>query len=134
MYQRLQMLGDNGNVDVETRWALLGDSREQDFRAMLRALRARVVDVTGLIEDGSALGAQGEVQGRDDRPRRVPAASAPPGAAARSTPPSAEQNPTPARRLPPQGNAAAAATRCEPPAAAPRPPQTRRARSSPRRI
>ena len=34
-----QMLADNGNIDSETRGALLGDSREQDFRALLRALR-----------------------------------------------------------------------------------------------
>ena len=64
MYQRLQMLADNGNIDFETRAALLGDSREQDFRAILRTLRGRIVDATGLIEDGSAAGAQGEVQGR----------------------------------------------------------------------
>jgi hypothetical protein len=64
LYQRLQMIGDSGNVDSETRIALLGDSREQDFRALLRVLRERVVDATGLLEDGSALGAQGEVQGR----------------------------------------------------------------------
>jgi len=63
-YQRLQMLADSGNIDPETRAALLGDSREQDFRALLRALRERVVDATGLIEDGSALGVLGEVQGR----------------------------------------------------------------------
>ena len=47
-----------------TRTALLGDSREHDFRALLRALRERVVDATGLLEDGSALGVLGEVQGR----------------------------------------------------------------------
>lgn len=64
VYQRLQMLGDSGNIDPETRAALLGDTREQDFRALLRALRERVVDATGLIEDGSALGVLGEVQGR----------------------------------------------------------------------
>jgi hypothetical protein len=64
MYQRLQMLADNGNIDFETRAALLGDSREQDFRAILRTLRGRIVDATGLIEDGSAAGEQGEVQGR----------------------------------------------------------------------
>ncbi len=64
IYQRLQMIADNGSIDLETRTALLGDSREQDFRALLRALRERVVDATGLIEDGSALGVQGEVQGR----------------------------------------------------------------------
>jgi hypothetical protein len=64
VYQRLQMLADSGNIDPETRAALLGDTHEQDFRALLRALRARVVDATGLIEDGSAAGVLGEVQGR----------------------------------------------------------------------
>ena len=43
---------------------LLGDSREHDFRALLRVLRERVVDATGLLEDGSALGVAGQVQGR----------------------------------------------------------------------
>jgi hypothetical protein len=64
VYQRLQMLADSGNIDLESRTALLGDSREHDFRALLRALRERVVDATGLIEDGSALGVLGQVQGR----------------------------------------------------------------------
>jgi hypothetical protein len=64
IYQRLQMIADSGNIDLATRAALLGDSREQDFRALLRALRERVVDATGLLEDGSALGVQGTVQGR----------------------------------------------------------------------
>jgi hypothetical protein len=64
IYQRLQMIADSGNIDLETRTTLLGDSREHDFRALLRALRERVVDATGLLEDGSALGVLGEVQGR----------------------------------------------------------------------
>ena len=64
VYQRLQMIADNGKIDLDTRTALLGDSREQDFRALLRVLRERVVDATGLLEDGSALGVQGTVQGR----------------------------------------------------------------------
>jgi hypothetical protein len=64
VYQRLQMIADNGHIDLDTRTALLGDSREQDFRALLRALRERVVDATGLLEDGSALGIEGQVQGR----------------------------------------------------------------------
>lgn len=80
-YQHLQMLADNANIDFETRAALLGDSREQDFRALLRALRARVVDVTGLIEDGSALGVQGQVQGRVIDTNEFLPLSAPPGAA-----------------------------------------------------
>ncbi|MEA2697669.1 MAG: hypothetical protein QOI66_1940 [Myxococcales bacterium] len=64
LYQRLHMLADSGRIDLETRTTLLGDSREHDFRALLRALRERVVDATGLLEDGSALGVLGEVQGR----------------------------------------------------------------------
>ena len=63
-YQRLHMLADNGSIDLETRTALLADSREHDFRALLRALRERVADATGLLEDGSTLGVLGEVQGR----------------------------------------------------------------------
>jgi hypothetical protein len=64
IYQRLQMLADNGRIDLDTRTVLLGDSREHDFRALLRILRERVVDATGLLEDGSASGLVGEVQGR----------------------------------------------------------------------
>jgi hypothetical protein len=77
IYQRLQMVADNAKIDLDTRTVLLGDSREHDFRALLRALRERVVDATGLLEDGSALGVQGEVQGRvldspEFRPLPVP--------------------------------------------------------------
>jgi hypothetical protein len=77
-YQRLQTLADNGSIDLDTRTALLGDSREQDFRLLLRALRERVADASGLIEDGSALGVLGEVQGRlldsnEFRPVAMPA-------------------------------------------------------------
>ena len=64
IYQRLHMVADNGRIDSETRTVLLADSRELDFRALLRALRERVVDATGLLEDGSALGVAVEVQGR----------------------------------------------------------------------
>ena len=63
-YQRLHMLADNSKIDADTRTVLLGDSREHDFRMLLRVLRERVVDATGLLEDGSALGVSGEVQGR----------------------------------------------------------------------
>jgi hypothetical protein len=85
IYQRLHMIADNGRIDLETRNVLLGDSREHDFRALLRALRERVVDATGLIEDGSALGTLGEVQGRvldsaEFRPLPVQAAAAEAGA------------------------------------------------------
>jgi hypothetical protein len=64
VYQHLHMLADNSKIDLDTRTVLLGDSREHDFRALLRVLRERVVDATGLLEDGSALGVQGQVQGR----------------------------------------------------------------------
>jgi hypothetical protein len=109
-YQHLQMLADNANLDFETRAALLGDSREQDFRALLRALRARVVDVTGLIEDGSALGAQGQVQGRVIDTNEFQPLSAPPGAA----------KPTPAPPMATataQANPPSAAGQSNPPAA-----------------
>ena len=78
VYQHLQMLADNAKIDPDTRTVLLGDSREHDFRALLRVLRERVVDATGLLEDGSALGVQGQVQGRvldspEFQPLAVPA-------------------------------------------------------------
>lgn len=88
MYQRLQMVGDSGNIDLDTRTALLGDSREQDFVALLRALRERVVDATGLIEDGSAAGVVGEVQGRElDTAEFRPLPKQPAGAATASLAP-----------------------------------------------
>jgi hypothetical protein len=110
IYQRLQMIADSGNIDPATRGALLGDSREQDFRALLRVLRERVVDATGLLEDGSALGVQGEVQGRvldndEFRPLAAPADKAQakaPGA----SPPSASL-PAVAASAPPAAPAAA---------------------------
>jgi len=101
-YQRLQMLADNGRIDLETRTALLADSREQDFRALLRALRERVVDATGLLEDGSALGVQGTVQERvidttEFRPLAPPTATNAPAKApqAPAEPPAAAPAPAP---------------------------------------
>jgi hypothetical protein len=95
VYQHLHMLADNSRIDADTRVVLLGDSREHDFRMLLRALRERVVDATGLLEDGSALGVQGEVQGRvlDTNefrplapPAEKPAASAPAAPASSAAP------------------------------------------------
>ena len=51
-------------LDDDTRRALAEDSRELDFRALLRVLRERVADAAGLIEDGAAVGRPGEVVGR----------------------------------------------------------------------
>jgi len=106
IYQRLHMIADNGRIDLETRTVLLADSRELDFRALLRALRERVVDATGLLEDGSALGVTGEVQGRvldsaEFRPLPVPAATAPaaPGAPVAAAPAGAPAKITPAPDL-----------------------------------
>ena len=53
-YRRLHMAGGPTPLDDEVRRLLLTDSRELDFRALLRALRERVADAAGLIEDGSA--------------------------------------------------------------------------------
>jgi hypothetical protein len=70
------MTADSGRIDLETRTTLLADSREQDFRALLRGLRERVIDATGLLEDGSAIGVQGQVQGRTlDSPEFQPLAA-----------------------------------------------------------
>lgn len=53
-----------GVLDEETRARLALPSAERDFLALLRALRERVVDAAGILEDGTATGAQGLVIGR----------------------------------------------------------------------
>lgn len=63
-FQRKHMVVSRGLLDGETRRALAQDSRELDFRTLLRILRARVVDATGLIEDGTALAARGVILSR----------------------------------------------------------------------
>ncbi|MDQ3365387.1 MAG: peptidoglycan-binding protein [Myxococcota bacterium] len=55
LFQRRNFLMPNERLDPETRAAMVIDSRELDFRLALRILRERVVDATGLIEDGTAL-------------------------------------------------------------------------------
>jgi hypothetical protein len=64
VYQRRHMLPSAAVIDAETRDTLLTNSRELDFRTLLRALRERVVDATGLVEDGSALNAWEPILGR----------------------------------------------------------------------
>ena len=64
VYQRLHMVPSLPVLDAATREVLLTPSRELDYRALLRVLRERVVDATGLIEDGSALNAWETVMGR----------------------------------------------------------------------
>lgn len=51
-------------LDEETKRILMANTRELDFLTTLRALRERVVDATGLIEDGTASGREAEVAGR----------------------------------------------------------------------
>jgi hypothetical protein len=53
-FQRRNFLVPNGRLDPDTRAALATDPRELDYRFALRILRERVVDATGLIEDGTA--------------------------------------------------------------------------------
>lgn len=64
-----------GRLDETTRASLTMDSRELDFLTLLRALRERVVDATGILEDGSASNQWGTVVGRqlqiDDEFRAV---------------------------------------------------------------
>ncbi len=64
LYQRRNFLLPNGRLDLETRTALATDPRELDFRLALRVLRERVVDATGLIEDGSAATGPQPIAGR----------------------------------------------------------------------
>lgn len=64
LYQRRHMLPLSTALDRETRETLLTPSLELDFRTLVRVLRERVVDATGLIEDGSAQNAWAPVLGR----------------------------------------------------------------------
>lgn len=63
--QRMHVVVAAGTLDAASRAAVAEDSREGDFRAVLRTLRERVVDATGVIEDGSACNAWGTVLGRE---------------------------------------------------------------------
>jgi hypothetical protein len=63
-WQRRHMVISSGVLSAEARRILTLDSREADFHTALRTLRERVVDATGLIEDGSARRAWGTVLGR----------------------------------------------------------------------
>lgn len=73
LFQRRNFLMPNERLDPETREAMQLDSRELDFRLALRILRERVVDATGLIEDGTAGGGPQPILGRmlDPAPMRA---------------------------------------------------------------
>jgi hypothetical protein len=79
LFQRKHMLPSRPVLDAETRAALAAGSRELDFRTLLRVLRERVVDATGLLEDGSAANAWETVLGRhiDSGEYRTPLRRAP---------------------------------------------------------
>jgi len=74
-FQREHVIISSGMLDADTRAAVSTDSRELVFRAALRALRERVADAAGLIEDGSASGRFGTVLGRTLDPDELLAAS-----------------------------------------------------------
>jgi len=74
MFQRRNFLLPTNRLDEETRHALALDSRELDFRLALRVLRERVVDATGLVEDGTAGAGPVPVLGRMLDPKAMRAA------------------------------------------------------------
>lgn len=63
-WQRRHMRYGSGSIDPATVEVMKEESLELDFRQLLRALRERVVDATGVIEDGSAAQEWGTVLGR----------------------------------------------------------------------
>jgi hypothetical protein len=70
-FRRRHMVAQAGDLDQETRALLATDTRELDYRSLLRGLRERVVDASGLIEDGSARGVWGSVLERTIDPASV---------------------------------------------------------------
>ena len=64
LFQRRNFLMPNSRLDPETREAMQLDSRELDYRLALRILRERVVDATGVIEDGTAADGPKPILGR----------------------------------------------------------------------
>jgi len=74
LFQRRNFLMPNQRLDAETREALQLDGRELDFRLALRILRERVVDATGLIEDGTAGAGPQPILGRMLDPAEMRAA------------------------------------------------------------
>jgi hypothetical protein len=55
IYQRQHFLPPTGWIDAPVFHALQAPQQQNDWRSALRVLRERVVDATGLIEDGSAI-------------------------------------------------------------------------------
>ena len=74
LFQRRNFLMPTERLDAETRAAMQLDSRELDFRLALRVLRERVVDATGLVEDGTAQSGPLPILGRQLDPDAMRAA------------------------------------------------------------
>jgi len=74
MFQRRNFLMPTEKLDEDTRNALQLDSRELDFRLALRILRERVVDASGILEDGTAASGPTQILGRDLDPPAMRAA------------------------------------------------------------
>ena len=92
IYNRKHFVVARGQLTEQSTAVLAMDSRELDFRAALRVLRERVVDATGIIEDGSALGQPEPVLGRvldseimHNVPGHAPLAGGAPDLVARAT-------------------------------------------------
>ncbi len=64
LFQRRNFLMPTSRLDPETRDALQIDSHELDFRLALRVLRERVVDASGILEDGTAADGPKPILGR----------------------------------------------------------------------
>jgi hypothetical protein len=64
MFQRRNFLLPTERLDPETRDAMQVPSKELDFRLALRILRERVVEATGIVEDGTASTGPQPVLGR----------------------------------------------------------------------
>lgn len=63
-FQRRHFVVARGQMDEDTRAALVTDSRELDLRQALRVLRERVVAATGILADGSARNQPAPILGR----------------------------------------------------------------------
>ncbi|MBV8761401.1 MAG: peptidoglycan-binding protein [Deltaproteobacteria bacterium] len=74
MFQRRNFLMPTEKLDEDTRNALQLDSHELDFRLALRILRERVVDASGILEDGTAAAGPTPILGRDLDPPAMRAA------------------------------------------------------------
>jgi hypothetical protein len=74
MFQRRNFLLPTEKLDPETRDAMQVPSKELDYRLALRVLRERVVEATGIVEDGTTSAGPQPVLGRMLDPEAMRAA------------------------------------------------------------